>query len=471
MRGKLPSTCERHMPPTRSVVHDILSALSVCLLLAGPARGADDAAALPQPTTLLVDQAAVLRDDERERLLARLTSIEAAGRAQIAILIASGTGGVPLAEYALRVAESWQLGRAGRDDGLLILVVPSQGAARMEVGYGLEGPIPDALAYRWLGELIPAMKAGRLAEGLDRLLGRIEAALPHTAQTKTASDERYLFRDHPEWRVPFVLAVFSPFALFPLFFGRWGAFVSAPLFAAILGTAAWVLWSSTGYAVGTACVAFALPLLWSLNAFDPQRLDGVLRWLKTLGNLIAVVLFFAVITLFVSAGLSGFEGRAVWPAPVFAGLLALGLAVFLFPGKPADYLMIVLRSAMQFVFVLVVAWVALQPIVQQPATLAFSSAAVVTLCAALGFHFDSRAARTRALWCFGLAALVALPLGLLALLWAIGGDDLHTRLIQGAAGGGAIAAILASAARYGVLAAVRIGLGGRFSGAGAERRD
>ena len=57
----------------------------------------------------------------------------ASRRAQIAILISTGTDGTPLADYALRVAEKWRLGRAGRDDGLLILIVPSPAAVRLEV--------------------------------------------------------------------------------------------------------------------------------------------------------------------------------------------------------------------------------------------------------------------------------------------------------------------------------------------------
>ena len=58
-------------------------------------------------------------------------AIQAAGRAQVAILVAPDTGGLPLADYALQVAQGWKLGHAGKDDGLLILVVPSQSAARI----------------------------------------------------------------------------------------------------------------------------------------------------------------------------------------------------------------------------------------------------------------------------------------------------------------------------------------------------
>jgi len=195
--------------------------------------------------------------------------------------------------------------------------------------------------------------------------------------------------------------------------------------------------------------------------------------------LIAVALFFSVITLFVGAGLSAAE-VAVWPAPVFAGLLAIGVAVFLFPGKAADCLMIVLRSAMHFVFILIVAYIALLPFRPDPLPIALAVAVAVAACVSLGLYLDSRervrgsAARGGirwSLWFLGLALLLALPFGVLALFLSIGGDDFQTQLAQAAAGGGSIAGILALAARYGLFAAVQIGLGGRFGGGGAGRGE
>jgi uncharacterized protein len=139
---------------------------------------------IPEPTSLLVDEVGALTDAEREDIAARLKTIQSSGRAQIAILISSGIEGEPLADYALRVAEKWELGRARRDDGLLVLVIPSATAARIEVGYGLEGVIPDARASRWLDDLLPSIKKKELAKGLDHLLDQIERVLP-AAKTNT----------------------------------------------------------------------------------------------------------------------------------------------------------------------------------------------------------------------------------------------------------------------------------------------
>jgi uncharacterized membrane protein YgcG len=361
---------------------------------------------------------------------------------------------------------------------LLILVVPSSTAARIEVGYGLEGAIPDARASRWLDELLPAMKNKELAKGLERLLDQIDEALPRAAAKSESSDDNFMFPDHPEWRLPFVLVVFSPFALFPLFMGRWGCVVSAPMLAGFYGGAALGLWDSTTAALAIAGAVFPLPFLWALNSRESEYLAPWLRYARASGNLIGVALFFAVITLFVGAGLSAAGAEEVWAAPIFAGLLAIGVAVFLFPGTPAQVLMIALRSLMHFAFVLVVAYVSLQPFMPRPAGIAFAVAGAFTAFAALGLYLDSRERAREAageirwsLWCFALAILVALPFGLLALVLAAGGEDAQTQLTQAAAGGGTIAGILALAARYGLFAAVKIGLGGRFGGGGAGRGD
>ena len=447
----------------------------LCLVLAAGAAGAAVPGGIPAQTSLLTDEADVLTVEEHAALLARLLAIQRSGRAQIAVLISSGTGGVPLSDHALRVAEAWQIGRAGRDDGLLILIVPSINGARLEVGYGLEGAIPDARASQWLDDLIPAIRNKQFAEGLDQLLTRIDAVLP-LAETKTATDERNPFEKHPEWGVPFALVVFSLFSLFPLFLGRAGGVASAFLLAAFIGGAAWTFWESRTAGLTAAAAVFPLPLLWALNRDDDYSLKPWLRYAKAFGNLTGILMFFAIITLFVSVGLWA-AGGPLWPGFFFSGLLTTGLAIFLFPGKPADYLSYFLRSAVHFTFILVVAYIALVAFLPDPLLIAFGAAAAVTTSIALGLYFDSReqyrgSQGTRwSMWFYSLAILITLPFALVALFMAIGGEDLQMRIAQAAAGGGSIAGILALAARYGLIAAVKVGLGGRFGGGGAGRSD
>jgi uncharacterized protein len=451
--------------------------LGLCLAGLGLAPHAAKAVPIPEHTGLVVDETGLLDDEAQLALTRRLGAFQNSGRAQVAVLVARETHGQALADYSLQVAQAWKLGHAGRDDGMLVVLVPKIAAARIEVGYGLEGAVPDVRAAQWIDEiLLPAMKKQQLAQGLHSLLDQLESTLPAAAEAPKSED--HILDRHPEWKLPFVLAIFSPFALFPMFVGRWGSFISAPLFATFHGMAAWMLWNSQPLAVAMAAGAFLLPLLWGLNA---RRDDDLPRWLELArgaGNAAAVAIFFAFLMLFLGVGLSGVP-EAVWGAPLFAGAMALGLAAMLFPGRPAQVLMIVLRSFMHFIFILAFAYPALMAVVSEPTKVAFTSAGAFTALVALSLYMDSREQRriksgepaTRwSLWLVGLALLIMVPIGLLMLVQAVLGEDFQTQLARAAAGGGSLGAVLWWAARHGFFAALKIGLGGKFGGGGAEGR-
>ena len=450
------------------------------LLLSCTAALAATPAPPPRATSLLVDQTNLLTTDEHEEIDSRLQAIAASGKAQVGVLIAAGTGEETLPQYALRVAEAWQLGRRGSDDGVLILVVPARNALRIEVAYGLEGVIPDALAARWIDEVFPDLAERRVAQALRGVLERIEATLPEPAPaTKPRTNP---LDAHPEWKLPFVLVVFSPLAIFPLFLGAWGALLSAPILAAMYGTAAWALWGTQIAAALAAAISLPLPLLWRLNGREIAISQPVLRWARAVGNLCAVVLFFLILTLFVGIGLAAAEVEQLWPAPLFALLLAIGLAAFLFPGATRP-LLLALRSLLHFAFMLALSYAALSSIDADPARLAVGASVVFTVLIAIGLLLDSfekrrrsglvgepAAVRSWSLWFMAAALLLMLPFAVLLLIQALLGEDLHTRIVQASAGGGSIAAIVWWAARRGFFALL-VGLGGRFGGGGAGRGD
>src|SRR3546814_19937678 len=71
-------------------------------------------------------------------------------------------------QYSIRVTNAWKLGRKGVDDGILMLVARNDRRVRIEVGYGLEGVVPDAIANRIIDEtIVPRFKAGAYDGGLD----------------------------------------------------------------------------------------------------------------------------------------------------------------------------------------------------------------------------------------------------------------------------------------------------------------
>jgi len=155
--------------------------LLLWLLLAGVARAE---LAVPPLTTRITDQAGLLTDGQHQQLEQTLREFEAAKGSQVAVLIVASTQPEAIEEYGIRVATAWKLGRKGIDDGVLLLVAKDDRKMRIEVGYGLEGVIPDAVAKRVIAEIItPYFKQGDyfggIEAGVNRLIRLIEGeALP-----------------------------------------------------------------------------------------------------------------------------------------------------------------------------------------------------------------------------------------------------------------------------------------------------
>ena len=85
------------------------------------------------------------------------------------MLLVSTAAPEAIEEYSLRVAEEWGIGRSGVDDGVVLVVALDDRRMRFEVGYGLEGAVPDALARRIIAETIaPRFYEGDYAGGLER---------------------------------------------------------------------------------------------------------------------------------------------------------------------------------------------------------------------------------------------------------------------------------------------------------------
>jgi uncharacterized protein len=154
---------------TRSKTRAV-SALALAAALALFPAVAGAVTPVPPLTGPVVDTAGLLDSAWRQRLseLARSARARESGAGvQLQYLIVPSLEGEPIEEYSIRVAEAWKIGSKGRDNGLLVTVATRDRAYRIEVGGGLEGEIPDALARR-IGDqiLVPAFRAGRFGEGL-----------------------------------------------------------------------------------------------------------------------------------------------------------------------------------------------------------------------------------------------------------------------------------------------------------------
>lgn len=124
--------------------------------------------AVPQLSRRVTDLTATLSAGQVDDLEARLAAFEAKKGSQIAVLIVPTTQPEDIAQYGIRVAEQWKIGRKNIDDGVVLIVAKDDRRMRIEVGYGLEGAIPDAIAKRVIAEVItPQFKAGAFYAGVD----------------------------------------------------------------------------------------------------------------------------------------------------------------------------------------------------------------------------------------------------------------------------------------------------------------
>lgn len=135
--------------------------------------------AVPELSRRVTDLTATLSARQADALESKLATFEAQKGSQIAVLIVPATGPEDIAQFGIRVAGQWKVGRKKVEDGVLLIVSKDDRRVRIEVGYGLEGAIPDAIAMRVIAEtIVPHFKAGDFNGGIDagirQLMGLIE---------------------------------------------------------------------------------------------------------------------------------------------------------------------------------------------------------------------------------------------------------------------------------------------------------
>jgi uncharacterized protein len=212
------------------------------------------AAPLPLPalSTRVTDLTNTLDATQRGRLEAQLAAIDRSGRAQIAVLLLPTTQPETIEQFGIRLAEAWKIGRKGDDNGLMVIVAKDDRRMRIEVGYGLEGVVPDAIAGRIVNErMAPAFRQGdyfgglrAAVEALDQAMGGAPVLAPATAAQPAPRNTNTGGGDIPGWAFIFLFgsgilnAIFGLFGsllaagiggwLGFMFFGNWlGAAIAA----------------------------------------------------------------------------------------------------------------------------------------------------------------------------------------------------------------------------------------------------
>jgi len=189
--------------------------VALLLLCAVAARAAD----VPYLSGRVVDNAEILKPATRAALAAKLKAHEDATTDQVVVLTQRTIGGGSIEEFATAVFDAWKLGQKGKDNGVLVIVVPDDRRMRIEVGYGLEGQLTDAQASRIIRNVMtPAFKSndydGGISAGVDAVLAVLDgrdapADTPRAATSKGARsfiDESSI--NLPPWPMRILIGAF-----------------------------------------------------------------------------------------------------------------------------------------------------------------------------------------------------------------------------------------------------------------------
>jgi len=193
---------------------------------------------IPQLLGCVNDYAGFLKNNEREELESYLRSINETTKVQIALLTVSSLEGESIEDYSIKVAETWKLGDAKENSGVILIISKEDRKMRIEVGYGLEKDLTDALCSKIINKIIaPSFKRGNYYKGISEGLHAIVGYTVKDANLiKPINDERHIEEDEKiflfkYWKllgILFIMYIFMcrrksnifwPFFFFSQFFG------------------------------------------------------------------------------------------------------------------------------------------------------------------------------------------------------------------------------------------------------------
>src|SRR5438552_2923755 len=169
-----------------------LSRLLVLALLLCAAAVAQAALPIPKaPGGRINDYAGVLSAEDRARLEAKLRAREQGSSNQVVVAIVRSLEGESLEDFSIRLAQAWRIGQKGLDNGVIFLVFLDDRKMRIEVGYGLEATLTDAIAASIIRTVVaPRFREGRIADGVSAGIDAIDRAIAGTYRTAAPSSGR-----------------------------------------------------------------------------------------------------------------------------------------------------------------------------------------------------------------------------------------------------------------------------------------
>src|SRR5687767_6752387 len=229
---------------------------------------------VPTLSARVTDLAGTLTSEQRVGLEQRLAAFEAKHGTQIAVLLVPTTQPETIEQFGIRVADKWKVGRKGVDDGAILIVAMKDRAVRIEVGYGLEGALPDVAVKRIIEEhVIPRFKQGDfhggIEAGVSRMMSVIEGeALPPPAER--ARDGSFGENLEGLLFIGFMLV----FVVGGMIRAALGRFAGSGVIGAIGGVAAWLILGSLIAGLVVGLIAAVLSLMGGMGGLGASRRGG-----------------------------------------------------------------------------------------------------------------------------------------------------------------------------------------------------
>lgn len=228
--------------------------LAACLF----AAIASGQVAVPPLTARVIDLTGTLSGAAVQRIETKLADLEAKKGSQIAVLILPTTQPEDIEQFGIRTMDQWKVGRKGIDDGAILIVAKDDRRVRIEVGYGLEGALPDAIASRIIEDTIaPLFKQGNYDGGVEAGVDRMIAVI--NGEPLPTPDKKWERGGGIANMLPFLLiAAFVVSIVLRAVFGRlFGSLATG----GIVGVLAWLFSHLLPIGIGAAVIGFLFALL------------------------------------------------------------------------------------------------------------------------------------------------------------------------------------------------------------------
>ena len=197
-----------------------------CLIAPGLVPGVSAAPNFPALTGRVVDDAHILSPATTQDLTQKLAALEAKTSRQLIVVTLPSLQGYEISDYGYQLGRAWGIGQAKLNNGVLFIIAPNEHRTRIEVGYGLEPIITDALSSIIIQtKVLPAFRKGDfnagVAAGTDALIEQLSLNTSEAEKRAAAAEHQATSQDHGS-PLGGLAVLFIVLFIFLRLFGGWG---------------------------------------------------------------------------------------------------------------------------------------------------------------------------------------------------------------------------------------------------------